>query len=172
MPPDPQLRRLGAGMAVVATAIALALLATLFQNELEKQRNPNREVASRSIQGGGHEVVLRRNRQGHYVTSGEINGKRFEFLLDTGATTVAIPFDVARRLDLKRGAPIRMHTANGEVTGWLTELNSVAIGPIKLDNVRATIGPGLQDGQILLGMSALKRLEFTQSGDKLILRAR
>lgn len=159
-------------MAVAAAVVVLVLLTSLFQNELENQRNPNREIEARSLEGGGTEVVLQRNRQGHYVTSGEINGKAVEFLLDTGATTVAVPMTLAKRLGLRRGAPIRMQTANGEVTGWLTRLDSVAIGPIKLDNVRATIGPGLQDGQILLGMSALKRLEFTQSGDTLTLRLR
>jgi aspartyl protease family protein len=159
-------------MAVAAAAIVLALLAGLFQNELDNQRNPNREVAARSIEGGGSEVVLQRNRQGHYVASGRINGQPFEFLLDTGATTVAIPVAVANRLGLKRGAPVRLHTANGEVSGWLTQLDSVSIGPLTLSNVRATIGPGLQDGQILLGMSVLRRLDFTQSGDKLVLRTR
>lgn len=159
-------------MAVAAAVIVLLLLTSLFQSELENQRNPNREVEARSLAGGGSEVVLQRNRQGHYVTSGEINGRPVEFLLDTGATTVAIPASLANRLGLRRGAPIRMQTANGEVTGWLTRLDTVAIGPIKLDNVRATIGPGLGDEQILLGMSALKRLEFTQSGDTLTLRLR
>jgi aspartyl protease family protein len=159
-------------MAVGAAVIALLLLTSLFQSELENQRNPNRAVEARSLAGGGSEVVLQRNRQGHYVTSGEINGRPVEFLLDTGATTVAVPFAEATRLGLKRGAPIRMQTANGEVTGWLTRLDTLAIGPLKLDNVRATLGPGLQEGQILLGMSALKRLEFTQRGDQLILRLR
>jgi aspartyl protease family protein len=172
MAPDPQLRRWGAGMAVAAAAIVLALLTALFQRELEEQRNPNRDPVARGSGEHAAEIVLQRNRQGHYLVNGEINGRPVEFLLDTGATTVAVPATLASRLGLKRGATVRMQTANGEVTGWLTRLDTVTIGPIRLENVRASIGPGLQDGQILLGMSALKRLEFAQSGDQLILRTR
>jgi len=157
-------------MIIVAWVLLLAILAAYFQAELDQQRNPNREVVARTADDGASEVVLERNRAGHYVSSGLVNGQRVEFMLDTGATDVSIPERVAARLGLEKGAPVRYRTANGEITAWLTRLDSVAIGPIELRDVRASINPGQRDGQVLLGMSVLKRLEFTQRGDTLILR--
>ncbi len=65
---------------------------------------------------------------------------------------------------------MQYQTANGMVTAWLTRLDSVSIGPIVVRDVTASINPGMGDMEILLGMSVLKRIEFTQRGDTLILR--
>jgi len=91
-------------------------------------------------------------------------------MLDTGATDVAIPERVARQLDLARGAPVQVSTANGRTEGYRTRLNSVQLGDIRLRDVRAMVVPGLDGDQILLGMSALKQLEFTQRSGTLLLR--
>ena len=61
-------------------------------------------------------------------------------------------------------------TANGRVKITLTEIATLTLGGITLQNVAANINPGMQGEQILLGMSALKQLEFTQRGETLILR--
>jgi aspartyl protease family protein len=114
--------------------------------------------------------VLKRNHFGHYVTSGTVNGDPVEFLLDTGASDVAIPADLADRLGLKRGPPVQYQTANGTITAYRTTIDSVAIGPMVVRNVPASINPGMHDMEILLGMSVLKHVEFTQRGDTLILR--
>jgi aspartyl protease family protein len=115
-------------------------------------------------------VKLQRNRRGHYVASGTINGQPVVFFLDTGATIVSIPEPVARRLNLQRGVELQASTANGTVTTYSTELDSVAVGDIELHRVRASINPQMQSDEILLGMSFLKHLEFTQRGETLILR--
>ena len=93
-----------------------------------------------------------------------------EFLLDTGASDVAIPARLAERMGLRRGPAVQYQTANGVVTAYRTLLDSVSIGPIVIRDVPASINPGMQDMEILLGMSVLKRIEFTQRGDTLILR--
>jgi aspartyl protease family protein len=92
------------------------------------------------------------------------------FLLDTGASDVAIPAELADRLGLQRGHPVQYQTANGTVTAWRTHIDSVSIGPMVVKNVPASINPGMKDMEILLGMSVLKHVEFTQRGDTLILR--
>jgi aspartyl protease family protein len=163
-------RRLGKGMTIAAWIAVLLLLTLFFQNQLDKQRNPNQAVYSRVNEAGVHEIVLKRNRYGHYVTSGLVNDRPVEFLLDTGASDVAIPARLAEQLGLERGVAVQYQTANGVVTAWRTRLDSVSIGPLRVIDVPASINPGLDDMEILLGMSVLKRLEFTQRGDTLILR--
>jgi aspartyl protease family protein len=163
-------RRLGKGMTFAAWLIALVLLTLFFNHKLEEQRNPNQAVFTRIDASGVQEVVLKRNHFGHYVTSGTVNGTKVEFLLDTGASDVAIPAELADRLGLQRGGPVQYQTANGTITAWRTTIDSVAIGPMVVHDVPASINPGMHDMEILLGMSVLKHVEFTQRGDSLILR--
>lgn len=162
--------RLGKGMTVAAWVIALILFTLFFEQRLDEQRNPNQSVYTRVNDNGVREVLLKRNRFGHYVTAGEVNDQAVEFLLDTGASDVAIPAELADQLGLRRGTAVQYQTANGVVTAYRTVLDSVAIGPIVIRNVPASINPGLGDMEVLLGMSVLKRIEFTQRGDTLILR--
>ena len=91
-------------------------------------------------------------------------------MLDTGATGVAIGTAVANELGLKRGRRIATRTANGIAASYLTTLDTVSVGGISVRNVDATIAPGLRGEEILLGMSFLKNIEFSQRGDTLILR--
>jgi aspartyl protease family protein len=162
--------RLGKAMTLAAWIVALLLLTLFFENRLDQQRNPNQSVYARVNDRGVQEVILKRNHFGHYVTVGAVNNHAVEFLLDTGASDVAIPAELADRLNLRRGAPMQYQTANGIVTAYRTLLDSVSIGPLVIRDVPASINPGLKDMEILLGMSVLKRIEFTQRGDTLILR--
>lgn len=141
----------------------------LFDDLLEQDYNPNQQVI---IQQDDKQniITLKRNRYGHYVARGKINNQPVTFLLDTGATDISIPDKIARKLKLKYGLEQRYQTANGIIIGNLTTLNKVSIGNIKLHNVRASINPKMKSDEILLGMSFLKFIEFTQRGDTLILR--
>ena len=163
-------KRLGFGMIAAAWVILLGLLTLLFGDVLENQQNPNREVEGRVLESGVREVRLQRNRSGHYVATGLINGRRVRFLLDTGATTVSVPARLAERLELERGRPQLASTANGVVTTYTTRLENVRLGELSVDNVRANINPGMRGEDVLLGMSFLKHLEFTQRGDILTIR--
>jgi len=163
-------QRIGKGMIVAAWLLALGLLTLFFNDFLDKQHNPNQDLSTQYNQDGTREVILQRNRSGHYLTKGTINGQPVVFFLDTGATIVSIPEPVARRLNLQRGVEMLANTANGTVTTYSSELESVAVGEIELHRVRASINPQMRGDEILLGMSFLKHLEFTQRGDILILR--
>ena len=90
--------------------------------------------------------------------------------MDTGATSVSVPASVARPIGLKRGAPQRANTANGQITTYATRLDEVRLGDIRLDNVRADINPHMQGDEVLLGMSFLRKLEFTQRDRELTIR--
>lgn len=77
---------------------------------------------------------------------------------------------MAERLGLQHGAPIIISTANGRATGHRTRLDSLRLGDIELRDVAALIAPGMDGDEVLLGMSALKQLEFSQKGGTLVLR--
>jgi len=118
---------------------------------------------------GASMVVLEQQRSGHYVAEGEINGQAVTFLVDTGATDVALPESVARALGLEFGPRVRVMTAAGPSTAWMTRLNEVKVGGIRRTNVRASITSGEFDG-VLLGMSFLKHYSLQQQDGKLIIK--
>lgn len=162
-------KRAGRVFMLLAWAAGLFLATRFFGDWEQRQANPNSEISSQH--GEGYvEVRLLGNSQGHFVADGLINGQAVHFLLDTGATDVAIPESLARQFNLERGAPVTLSTANGRTEGYRTRLDSLQLGDILLRDVRALVVPGLDGEQVLLGMSALKRLEFTQRGGTLLLR--
>lgn len=114
-------------------------------------------------------VVLEQDRNGHYEAEGQINGRPVTFLVDTGATDVALPESTARALGLKFGPKVKVMTAAGPSGAWLTRLDEVAVGGIKRRNVRATITGGEFNG-ILLGMSFLKHYSLEQTDGRLVIR--
>ena len=83
---------------------------------------------------------------------------------------LAVPAQVAKRIGLSGTPPLTYQTANGPAVGYATTLNSVSIGNIQLNNIRGGINPTMHNEYVLLGMTFLKHLEFTQSGNQLILR--
>ncbi len=162
---------IGKIMLILALLLVLAMLTFFFKDVLDKQRNPNQQINNILNSEGIPEVVLQQNRQGHYFATGSINNQTVDFLLDTGATDVAIPAEIAKKLKLKPGPEVRMTTANGVITAQMTRLDNVELGGISLKNIRATINPFMhKDDEILLGMSFLKHLEMTQRGKTLILK--
>lgn len=133
--------------------------------------NPNQSVQSAVSSDGLRIVTLQRNKYGHYVATGKINNQDVTFMLDTGATDVSIPEDLAAQLGLERGPPATYRTANGLITSYRTRIPKIQLGNIVLKDVRASINPATsREDTILLGMSFLKKIEFTQKGDQLILR--
>lgn len=156
---------------LIGWVAALALVFSLFNGWFERNENPNQALANVG-EGGLAAVRLRQNRQGHYVAQGQINDEPVLFLLDTGATQVSVPGEVAERLGLRPGRQGLAKTAAGVVTTYSTTLDSVDLGPIRLRNVRAHINPHMPGEQILLGMSFLRHLDFEQTGRQLTLRQR
>lgn len=156
-------------MIWLAWISGLILVVILFDWQLDKQVNPNSRPTSAQT-AAGVEVTLKRNRQGHYVASGTINNQPVVFLLDTGASNVSVPAHLGKQLGLVPGRRGVASTANGRVNIAFTKIDQVQLGDIRLFDVEATLNPGMTDNFVLLGMSALKQLEFTQRGEWLILR--
>ena len=110
---------------------------------------------------------------GMYHVDGAINGFSVQFLVDTGATHVAMNANQARRLGLDylvRGEPAIARTASGHVEAYQVRLDRVRVGGITLRNVSATVLDGPHPSHVLLGMSFLGRLEIDRQGQVLELR--
>tara|TARA_R110002050_G_scaffold269917_2_gene412646 strand:+ start:193537 stop:194058 length:522 start_codon:yes stop_codon:yes gene_type:complete len=154
----------------VITVIWIVLLVVttfLFNGVLDDINNPNKQLNVTTNEYGNKEVILERNRYGHYVASGKINDQSVEFLLDTGATLVAIPEHIAVQLNLKKGQPFQSQTANGSSQSYATTIDKLALGDIIMTNVPASISSGMEFDEILLGMSFLKHLHLSQQGKQL-----
>jgi aspartyl protease family protein len=156
-------RRSGITMLVIAWMLIFGGMFWLFSSWEAREKNP-------VVNAEEGEVVLKRNRGGHYVAAGEINGRAVTFLVDTGATQVAHSSELARELDLKLGSRLTVQTANGIVSGYAARLDSVRLGSIVMPNVGALVTSGMEGDVVLLGMSFLQRLEFTQVGGRLVLK--
>jgi clan AA aspartic protease (TIGR02281 family) len=115
-------------------------------------------------------VELRRNRAGHYVAKGLVNGAPVLFIVDTGATDVVLPLSLARRLGLQLYPGGSTQTANGVVETRITRLDSVDVGGIVVRDVRASVLDNMSGDGVLLGMSYLGQLEMSQRGDTLTLQ--
>ncbi len=159
------------GMMFIAGGWILGFLLLIlgFGKVLDGQNNPNQSIATLQT-SEFHEIVLQRNHYGHYVFDGEINNRKVTFLVDTGATTTAIPARLQATLGLRSGPATSVSTANGVTTAYLTRLDQLAIGDIELYDVEASIIEGMAVDEVLLGMNVLKRFELVQRGKQLTIR--
>ena len=121
----------------------------------------------------GSKIVLTAGTGGHFLTSGAINGRPTQFLVDTGATSVSMSVQEAERLgiDYKKGALGRSSTANGTVTTYLVKLASVRIGDVEVYDIDGNVVPAGMP-YILLGNSFLTRFQMTRQNDQLVLERR
>ncbi|MDT8311763.1 MAG: retropepsin-like aspartic protease, partial [Methylophaga sp.] len=97
-------------------------------------------------------------------------GHEVTFLLDTGATNISVPAGIAEAAGLKRGRPAMVGTANGVITVYQTQLDTVQLGSITLQAISANINPHMTDEIVLLGMSFMQHLEMIQREGTLTLR--
>lgn len=123
--------------------------------------------------GSGTQIVLAAGPGGHFVTSGSINGRAVRFVVDTGATTIAMGEADARRigLDYTRGQRGMVRTANGDVPSYRVSLREVRVGDVTVYDVDATVVPASME-VMLLGNSFLSRFQMRRDADVLMLEKR
>lgn len=165
---DPS-QRFGHWFLWLAWCGIIALGYWFFDGQLTEQHNPNQQPSSSTSRDGERRVELIANPAGHYVGTLYANGVATTFMLDTGATTIAVPAAVADKLGMKAGRSYQVDTANGTTTAYQSQIQHLQLGSIALHDLPATIVPAMQGNEILLGMSALKHLEFTQRDKTLTL---
>ncbi len=118
----------------------------------------------------GTRIVLTAGSGGHFVTAGQINGKAVQFMVDTGATSIAMGMQDAERagINYKTGQVIGISTANGNTQGYRIKLNSVRIGDVEVFDVDAVVTPQAMPF-MLLGNSFLTRFQMTRESDQMTL---
>jgi len=158
----------GKAITVLFWLLLMGSLTLFFNGFIQERDNPNHALLELDSTSG--EVVLQRNRAGHYLAPGLINGQPVNFLLDTGATHVSVPAGIAEELGLAKGRRSQVSTANGVISVYQTELDTVQLGGIQLQQVRASINPHMPDDVVLLGMSFMKHLDMTQRDGVLTLK--
>ena len=116
-------------------------------------------------------VTLYADSAGHHLADGQINGVPMKFIVDTGATSIAMNSGDAKRagIDYKKGAQIPVHTANGNVVAYQIVINTLKLGSVTLHQVDGVVLEGSSPAVVLLGMSALSRLEMKREGIALTL---
>ena len=120
--------------------------------------------------GGGNSIALTADSRGHFFTQGSINNRPVQFMVDTGASVVALGQAEADRLglDYRSGLPVRMGTANGVTRGWAIKLRQVRVGDVIAYDVDAVVTP-MGMPAVLLGNSFLKRFNMRRDGDVMTL---
>ncbi|MDR2875886.1 MAG: TIGR02281 family clan AA aspartic protease [Methylobacillus sp.] len=121
---------------------------------------------------GAQTATLFGNNAGHFIGDGFINGTSVKFLVDTGATAVAMGKAQADRLGLVYMTPERevsVSTASGITKAWRVSLNTVKIGDIELHQVEALVVAGDPSSIVLLGMTVLNRLQMERNGQVMTL---
>lgn len=125
--------------------------------------------------GGKGSVTLYPDRGGHFFADGTVNGVSVRFMVDTGATVVAMNSVVANRVGIdyrKLGRPGMASTPGGNVRTYDLTLNAIQVGDITLHNVAASVIEGSHPRESLLGMSFLGQLDMKRDGEKMELNER
>ncbi|MFN3594015.1 MAG: TIGR02281 family clan AA aspartic protease [Thiobacillaceae bacterium] len=154
----------GVCMIVVAWLMLGGVVWFFMDGWVTRQANPNAELAQVAV---ADSVVLKRNAGGHFVAPGRINGMAVNFLVDTGATGVALPAAVARRVGAQPGSPVHTATALGLTTAYTTRLESVELAGLAVRNVAGVIVPDMPGDTVLLGMSFLSRFAVRMEGGEM-----
>jgi len=144
--------------------------------EVEGQRLQLRLGASPVAQRGSaaqSRIVLSAGAGGHFVTPGSINGHSVQLLVDTGATSVAIGIEDAKRMGLRfqNGRRVKAHTANGTAQAYVMTLDSVRIGEVEVVGVEALV-LSTPMPVVLLGNSFLDRFQMKRENNVLTLDRR
>jgi aspartyl protease family protein len=144
-----------------------------YQGRMLERQLDGRVHAAAESPKGHDDVLIFRDRWGMFKTVGSINGLPVKFLVDTGASSVAMNSAQARRLGVDfrvQGEPIYVSTASDVTQAYQLKLDVVKVGSIQLRNVTAVVMDGAQPTEVLLGMSFIGHVEMLNKGDKLILR--
>ena len=162
------------GVKVISTAGDTAVVEIAGKRQtLQIGDSPASVGGNPGAQARGSQIVLTAGSGGHFTTQGSINGQSVRFMVDTGATSIALGVPEAQRigLDYKAGRPGWGSTANGAVAIWHVKLRSVRIGDVEIHDVDASVLPAAMPF-VLLGNSFLGRFQMKRDNDQMVLERR
>ena len=166
---------------VVFAVLALAAAGLLSRLADKAGRAPSTEVASSAVAAPAapatssnyRTVTIPRDSRGHFQVDGRVDGRRIGFMVDTGASTIALTASDAKRLGIHPSASeftVNVRTANGTVRAAPASLSKVEVGGLVVRDVRALVVPDNALSENLLGLSFLTKLRrFEYAGGKLVL---
>lgn len=154
----------GASFQGVKLLSADASAAVLEINGERQRLGLNRNITTNFVAPERRQLDIPRNERMQYITSAMFNGRNIQVLVDTGANVVAMNARQATALgiDYKAGVPSKLETASSIIDAWMVNLQSVEVGGIRVENVRATVVEGDYPSTILLGMSFLQHVEMRE----------
>ena len=169
--------------AVIVCLSIAAALATLASQHFDKFIKRPDTAASVTTNGkaapaapvnhaGSRTVTVQSDRRGHFQVDARVDGRRTDFLVDTGASVIALRESSAARLGIHPAArdyTAKMSTANGVAKAAPVQLNRVEVNGITVRDVRAVVMPDEALGENLLGMSFLSRVKWTHERGRLVL---
>jgi len=131
-------------------------------------------VSTEAGSSGRSSVTLISDGNGHFITTGTINGATVRLMVDTGASLVSMGSDDAKRAGINylAGQKVSVSTANGVVAGYRIKIDQVRLGDIALTNIDGLVTADVEQPVVLLGMSFLGRLDMKREGDSLTLTRR
>lgn len=162
------------GVKVISTSGDQAVIEQAGQRRtLRVGDSPVSLGASGGGGGRGRRIVLTESGGGHFMTAGQINGRAVQFLVDTGATNVAMSTLDAERagISYKNGQPVRISTANGDSVGFRIKLDSVRVGDVEVYDVDAVVTTQPMPF-LLLGNSFLTRFQMKRENNLMTLDKR
>jgi aspartyl protease family protein len=139
--------------------------AVLRVNGVERAYNLSREASSGFNAPTKAQTTIARGADGHYRVVGSVGGQSVAFLIDTGATSIAINETQARRLGIDfrvQGQPMIVNLASGTAKAWRIKLPQVKVGPLEVLGVEAFVLEGEGSNDALLGMSFLNRVRWRE----------
>ena len=173
------LKALGSWMAIGLVLVALyAYRSELGEvgDRVAQELNPGTtQTLSPGAAGRGAVIRIRKTGDGHFIAKAQVNGKKVSMIIDTGASTVVLRHEDARRAGIQLDAlnyTVPVETANGRAFAARVKLERVSVGELSLEKVDALVArPGALH-QSLLGMSFLSRLRsYEFSGNQLVMRS-
>jgi aspartyl protease family protein len=159
-------------MALVFLAAGVVAVRHLENSGGTVAMNATPTPAPVSASPSARNVVLTKGRNGHFEVEARVDGRRLEFLVDTGASHIALRESAAAQLGIyprPSDYTVRVSTANGVTKAALVQLRSVEVGDIVVRDVPAIVHSDQGLGVNLLGMSFLSRVRWTHERGKLVL---
>lgn len=166
----------GTGPGGVQVVSADSHSAVLRVDGVERSYSLSRDYsATTGAAAAPAQVSIAKGIGGHYWVAGSVSGRAVQFLVDTGATAVAMNEGAAKRLGIDyrvQGQPMVVNTASGNAKAWRVKVDSVKIGAIQVLGVEAVVVEGEAPTEVLLGMSFLNRVSWREDQGMLLLEAK